>query len=61
MFKRMCINRGIAKRILAVSFFGAEKRPQKETSYIHPSREYLEGNFCYQCDILQREAPEMAH
>jgi len=27
----------------------------------HPSREHLEGNFCYQCNILQREAPEMAH
>lgn len=32
---------------------------QKKRLVIH--REYLEGNFCYQCNILQREAPEMAH
>lgn len=29
---------------------------------VSPSvREYLEGNFCYQCNIPQREAPETAH
>lgn len=49
----MCINRGTTRSMWFLFFGQGLKRN------VH--REHLEGNFCYQCNILQREAPEMAH
>lgn len=40
---------------------GFSFRPGPPKKHLAVHREYLEGNFCYQCNILQREAPEMAH